>query len=812
MVEHTRTLGFPVAFAIGLGTMIAAGIFSLSGIAVYQIGSTAVIAFILAAIVAGITAASYSEFASIYSENGGGYLFTSRTFDNRDLLTYSIGMSLFLGYTGTTAFYLATMDHWFFRFLIPESFHFLPHGTFGVLTAILLGVLNSRGTEESGSFQVIVTAAKVAVLIIFIGGMFASVGVGPAIGEFTGSFQVEPVGTVSVAALAFITFFGFSAIAASAGEIIEPRKTVPRAIAASILTVTVLYTFVIVAMVNITNVTGRLARSPDQILQLGETAMGAVAQAFIPISVAGVPVGTYLIVAGAIFSMVSASNASILAASGIGSLMGRQGQAPRRLSRIHPNYGTPFWSTTTATGVIVVLIVAFLTLFGENGMFTPIPVNFETSIAGFSVVIEEFALGLNALTGFATLNLLLPLAFVNGALIYSRRKYPDMGRGFRVPGVPAVPILGIIANVALIYNLPVVGVAVGLVLTIALIGVYLLWGGAPDVEELFERTVSARSPINANSGTTATDSGTESTTADESDRFRILVPVGRLHRAATHVKLAATLGKMYDENPIVQVVNVTHIPDQTPNEIVVDDANGRVERITESLGTEDIDVEYTVEGHICRDIAFDILQTARDDEADRIVMGYPEDHPEIAQEVEYEAPCDVLYAQGFEDPTDISTINVGAGGGPHHSASLSLVRAMAEAGSHVNVINVTPSGDGGTAEDATDTVEQLPETGSIEVQEVTASSVAEGLVSTAAENGGPLIIGATRTRGLKRWVFGSTPDRVINLAEGANVPVLVYASETGLSQQMGNRLFPVYRYYKQLTTTRHPTGSEQTPD
>ena len=109
MVEHTRTLDFKIAFAIGLGTMIAAGIFSLSGTAVARIGSSAVIAFVIAALVAGITAA-YSEFASTYSENGGGYLFTSQTFEDRDLLTYAIGASLFLGYTGTTAFYLATMD------------------------------------------------------------------------------------------------------------------------------------------------------------------------------------------------------------------------------------------------------------------------------------------------------------------------------------------------------------------------------------------------------------------------------------------------------------------------------------------------------------------------------------------------------------------------------------------------------------------------------------------------------------------------------------------------------------------------------
>ena len=93
-------------------------------------------------------------------------------------------MSLFLGYTGTTAFYLATMDEWVVRFVLPESFHFLPHDTFGVLTAILLGVLNARGTEESGTFQLLVTGAKVAVLLAFIGGAVAFAGPTAAVGTF----------------------------------------------------------------------------------------------------------------------------------------------------------------------------------------------------------------------------------------------------------------------------------------------------------------------------------------------------------------------------------------------------------------------------------------------------------------------------------------------------------------------------------------------------------------------------------------------------------------------------------------------------
>jgi len=382
MVEHTRTLDFKIAFAIGLGTMIAAGIFSLSGTAVAEIGSSAVIAFVIAAVVAGITAASYSEFASIYSENGGGYLFSSRTFEN-DTLVYTVGAMLFLGYTGTTAFYLATMDEWFFRFLIPESLHFLPHGTTGVLGAVLLGTLNARGTEESGTFQLLVTGAKVAVLFAFIGGAFAFRGPSTAVSNFAAQFSTDAVGIVTIAALAFITFFGFSAIAASAGEIIEPRKTVPRAIAASIITVTVLYALVIVAMVN----------SPvpaEVIAEEGETAMGRVAAGFLG------PVGRSLIVAGAIFSMVSASNASILAASGIGSLMGRQGQAPRPFSRIHPTYGTPFWSVMTATGTIVALIATFIGVFPAEGGLIPFDFIVSLPVVGTLTLTE---LGLTTLTG-----------------------------------------------------------------------------------------------------------------------------------------------------------------------------------------------------------------------------------------------------------------------------------------------------------------------------------------------------------------------------------------------------------------------------
>lgn len=787
-IQHTRTLDFKIAFAIGLGTMIAAGIFSLSGTAVAAVGSSAVIAFVIAALVAAVTAAAYSEFASVYSENGGGYLFCSRTFEEQDLLTYGIGMSLFLGYTGTTAFYLATMDEWFFRFVIPESLAFLPHGTTGVAAAVLLGVLNARGTEESGTFQLLVTGAKVAVLIAFVAGAFAFRGPVGAVETFTAQLQFEPVRIVEIAALAFITFFGFSAIAASAGEIIEPRRTVPRAIAASILTVTVLYALVIVAMVN----------SPvpaEVVAREGETAMGEVAASFLG------GLGRSLIVAGAVFSMVSASNASILAASSIGSLMGRRGQAPRVLARVHPRHRTPFWSVVWATTLITALIVGFIGVFPEEG-----------------VALGGLHLGLDALTGFATLNLLLPLAVVNVALVWSRRRFPELERGFRVPGVPVVPVVGVLANLALIWNLPVEGVVTGLVLTVVLLGAYLAWGGAPEIEEMVREVVPSRERAAdagagsavaavAGSGAAAAVAGPgdeEEGAEEEEERFRVLVPVARPENAPDYVELATAVASVQAKEPSIEVLHVTELPEQTPNELADALARERVERVETLLEEAELETSFTVAGHVCRDVAFDILQTAREWGADLILMGYPEQHPELTERVEYEAPCDVLYVGRGSTAAALDTLTIGAGGGPHQQSLLWLADGLARAGSSVHVVVVAPAGEGGSGEELEETLAEL--SAPVEVHEVKAASVARGLVDGAEETGGVLLIGASRNRRLRRWIFGSTPDRVVELAEAAGVPVLVYASRQSLPQRLEDYAFPVYRWIR-----RRLTGTRRSP-
>lgn len=190
---------------------------------------------------------------------------------------------------------------------------------------------------------------------------------------------------------------------------------------------------------------------------------------------------------------------------------------------------------------------------------------------------------------------------------------------------------------------------------------------------------------------------------------------------------------------------------------------------------------------------------------DLIVMGYPEENQEITTKVEYTAPCDVIFASGLsEEP--IGQINIGAGGGPHHLAAANLVRDLGEQGYGVNVISVDPAGEE-TSEDPAATVSELSGVPNLHVHNISAASIAEGLVTKAKEEGGVLMIGASRDRRLRQWVFGSTPDSVIQRAKLDDVPVLIYASSTSVPERIEDYLFPVYRYLLKLKN-----DSDATPD
>ncbi len=424
--ELHRSMGFMTALSIGVGTMIAAGIFTLSGLAIRNVGSSAIISFILAAIVSLFTALAYCEFVSIYPKSGEGYLYARKTFVAP--LAYIVGVALFLGYVSSCSFYLSSLSAYFQEFIWHAPFEKLA----GVVFIIALTLMNIKGTKESGVFQVVVTVAKVVLLLWFVAGGLRFISIEDLIDKFSSDLgQI-----VQTSTLVFITFFGFSAIAATAGEVKNPIKNIPKAIFWAVGIVSVLYVFVIFVLI------------ASDLTAYDEASMGVAAKKFLG------GIGGLVIVGGGIFSMISASNASVMAGSRVALAMSELGQLPKYLGKIHKKFATP-WVSVITIGVLIMLFTIFLPL-------------------------EELA-------HFADTVLLFALIMVNIALIVHRRRFPNLPRPFKVPLYPITPIVGIIANLYLliqVMNHPIPLSLALFALIFCAVG-FLYWKGTlPDEEGL----------------------------------------------------------------------------------------------------------------------------------------------------------------------------------------------------------------------------------------------------------------------------------------------------------------------------------------
>jgi len=485
--QLTRDLGLVPVLAVGIGTMIAAGIFTLSGLAVRNVGSAAIVAFMLAALVATLTALSYCEFASLYPQSGEGYLYARRTFPA--LVAYMVGWCLLLGYTASCGFYVASLSSYFNEFVWHSEVEILP----GLIAVAGLTFLNMKGTKESGAFQVVVTIGKVVLLLWFVIGGLPHVDPKVIVERFSTDF----VAIGGTAAMVFVTFFGFSAIAASAGEVINPTKTIPRAIFISIGFVTVMYALVVLVVI------------AADLTEYTESAMGTAATDFLG------PIGGKIIVAGALFSMISASNASILAGSRVALSMSRLGHLPREFGAVNARTHTP---------IVALLLVG-------------------VGISAFAMLLP-----LEELAHFADCVLLIALIFVNAALIHHRRRFPHLKRPFRVPLVPLLPALGILANLYLLSQVPHV-VPILLALGALVLGfiAFMGWKGAQAEADALPGPPSRVA--------------LEEADAAEAD-FRVLVPLAHPDNVDALVDLAAAVA--HRRNGHVIALRVVVVPEQLP--------------------------------------------------------------------------------------------------------------------------------------------------------------------------------------------------------------------------------------------------------
>jgi len=429
--DHTglsRTLSLKNALSIGVGTMVGAGIFVFPGIASGEVGTAAMLSFGLAGLIALIVALCTAELATAMPSSGGGYFFVSRTFGSFwGMLT---GVSMWIGLIFASSFYLTGFGRYFIEILKEAG---MSPGDPSVLLAVgmalLLTLVNFLGTKGVGKLQnTIVLSLTGILMMLFLYGILEITGI---LGDsrLPKSFSPEGLGPVfGVSALVFTSFLGFVQIATVAGEIKRPQINLPRALIGSVLIVTLLY---IVAIFVSNSVL-----THDRLGELGETALVEVMRSLVG------PWGALITMFAGLLATLSSANASILSSSRAVYALSRDELIPSWISKVHDRFGTPHYA---------LLFVGF-----------PIA---GLSVLGRIEILAEVA---------SFLHLIIYGMLCICVIVLKRRKPIWYLPGFKVPGYPLLPAVGMIACFGLIVFMEGLSIILGGSVLLFAVILYLL--------------------------------------------------------------------------------------------------------------------------------------------------------------------------------------------------------------------------------------------------------------------------------------------------------------------------------------------------
>ncbi len=230
-------VGFWVCVTLVFSGMVGTGVFTSLGFQIGTLPSPFVILVLwgLGGVVALCGALSYAELAAALPRSGGEYHFLSRIFHPALGLMAGI-VSVFVGFSAPIA--LGGMA---FGKYVASAFPGISPLPSSMGVVLLLALVHGRTVTLSGRFQVVATTFKAGLILFFIGaGIFLAPGVRfcPRAGDW--DLILSPAFAVALMFVMY-SYTGWNSAVYIAGEVKSPGKTIPAALTAATLLVTVLY-------------------------------------------------------------------------------------------------------------------------------------------------------------------------------------------------------------------------------------------------------------------------------------------------------------------------------------------------------------------------------------------------------------------------------------------------------------------------------------------------------------------------------------------------------------------------------------------
>ncbi|MEO8433128.1 MAG: amino acid permease [Acidobacteriota bacterium] len=578
---------------IGVGAMIGAGIFVLTGIAAGVAGPALVLVFGLNGLVALLTAMAYAELGSAFHDAGGGYLWVKTALPAPN--GFLSGWMSWFAHAVACSLYALGFGAYFSLVLAALGAPDLEPGLMSLekwlatIVVLVFSWINFRGASETGKAGNVVTVGKIVIIATFIGfGLWVMARSSGWHLAFQPFLRNGWGGVFAAMGLTFIAFEGYEIIAQTSEEVENPKRNVPRAIFLSLLIVVPIYLLVAVVAVGAVKSPAGMAVTEYLGVQK-ETALVTAAGQFF----AG---GGVVILVGGLLSTLSALNATIYSSSRVAFAMARDANLPQLLARVHPKRATPY---------VAILFSAVL------------------------VVVMAVALPIEQVAAAADIMFLLLFVQVNVSLIRLRKLKPDLDRGFRVPWGPVFPILAIVTMLFLTVYL-----SLHYPMAVASAGVWVALGAA--VYYGYSRRKEA-----------AFQEREEWMERIERKEYRVLVALSDPRTLLSLVEVGVAIAKPHGGELVL--LSVAEVPE---GETLM--AGRRQARELESLLEEGARraAECGVPAHpvvkIARRVSHGIVETAREEECNFVVIGRPQSQSlfdrivaSIVERVLADAPCRV---------------------------------------------------------------------------------------------------------------------------------------------------------------------------
>ena len=430
-----RALGPWDLIGLGIGAIIGAGIFATVGTAAAGdaarpgAGPGIILSFVLTAAVCGLAALCYAELAALVPISGSAYTYAYATLG--ELLAWIIGWDLIIEYAVGNVAVAISWSGYFCEMLRGVGITVAPWLSTDIRTALATPAIVASaphvagvpiifnlpaaaivllitwvliiGVKESSRLNATMVIIKLVVLAFFV---------------IVGVRYVQPAnwkpfmpngwhGVWAGAAIVFFAYIGFDAVSTAAEETRNPGRDLPAGILGSLAISTVVYV-VVAAVVTGLVPWGELHTAEPLTVAMNRYNLGWAAG---------------IVAVGSVAAHTAVLLVFQLGQPRIFYSMARDGLLPAAFTRVHPKYRTPY-VTTILSGVVV------------------------AGFAGFANI-EEMV----DLTNIGTL---FAFAIVSAGVIVLRRTHPYERRPFRVPLVPFVPALSVVACFFLAAGLPLV--------------------------------------------------------------------------------------------------------------------------------------------------------------------------------------------------------------------------------------------------------------------------------------------------------------------------------------------------------------------